>query len=94
MLAALIGSNMILAFEAVEQMDDSLPQIDLINDAYSWYIEAEKAKGEPIKCVFSSAAENAISGIKNLLDAAQRTNLENVEPSTKAAVKIANWRNV
>lgn len=94
MLAALIGSNMILAFEAVERMDDSLPQIDLINDAYSWYIEAEKAKGEPIKCVFSSAAENAISGIKNLLDAAQRTNLENVEPSTKAAVKIANWRNV
>lgn len=94
MLAALIGSNIISAFEAVEQMDDSLPQIDLINDAYSWYIEAEKAKGDPIKCVFSASAENAIAGIKNLLEAAQRTNTGNIEPSTKAAVCIASWRNI
>ena len=94
MLTALIGSNLVKTFDAVEQMDDSVPQIDLINDAYSWYVEAKKAQGEPMKCVFAANVESAMLGIKNLLEAAKRTNLENVEPSTAAAVCIANWRNL
>ena len=92
MLADLVGSNLILALDALETNEDSLPQIDCINDAYSWYVEAIKAK--EVNCVFGSAAENAIDGIKALLDAAERTNVSGVLASTAAAEKIAFWRNL
>jgi hypothetical protein len=91
LLAALVGSNLILALETIEANDDSIPQINCINDGYSWYIEAMKAK--EIECVFSAQAESALLGIKSLIEAADRTNVL-VQASTAAAEKIAIWRNL
>lgn len=54
MLAKLVGSNLVVCYNAVEEMDDSLPQVHLINDAYSWYVEATKATGEPMNCEFDN----------------------------------------
>jgi len=92
MLADLVGTNLIQALDTLETNEDSVPQIDCLNDAYSWYVEAMKAK--EVKCVFGDAAESAIAGIAALLEAASRTNVSGVLASTAAAEKIALWRNL